>query len=211
MALSFLSQLGGIAQQAGGIYDILRAGKTNKKIMSRLGQITPEEQQAQALYGALMQPNNSLVKSLTDTEMQANTEAMLSQLRAMQLSDRRGLARGRRQTFFDPERADETIDFLVSRGMPAMRQQAEQTARSNIQNAASGYANLANFGRKRLDNQNRFYLGQQAQNEMSGGLGGKISNAAGSIEKLLETIFGGAKKAPSSKFIGPMPYEKGLF
>lgn len=218
MALSFLGSLGStfgkiapVAQGIGGLIDAIQGPRRYNDIYRQAGQPTAGEMQAQALYGALAQPNNSYVRQMSEAEMRANTEALLSQLRSMALTDRRAQLRGQRGTFFNPERADETIDFLVSRGAPAMRTQAEQTARSNIASSAAGLMGNAVLESQRQSNQLNMRLAQEALRAKSGGYAGQIGQLGSGLEDLIRAIGGGAQRRPSSTFVGPMPYQKGLF
>lgn len=197
MALGFLSDLGGavgslapVAKSFGGLLDAIRGGSAQSSLYKQAGKMSPAESQAFSLYGALSQPDNTLVKSLTENEMRANTEALLSQLRAMQLTDRRGMLRGRRSTFFNPERADETVDYLVSRGAPALRQQSEQTARTNIMNQANGLRGIAPIQQARQNTQLEMGRNSAASNILGGGYAGQVGNFTSGIQGLLKALQG---------------------
>jgi hypothetical protein len=99
---------------------------------------TPAEKQAFALYQALSDPNSPLLAQMAQEEEAQGASGLLSTIRAMQNADRRQGALGRQNTFFNPERADEAVDFLTSRGMPGIAQQAKQTAMDRILRSAQG-------------------------------------------------------------------------
>ena len=97
------------------------------------------EQQSAALYAALADPNHPLMQQFTQQAHDANMSNFLASLRGMQNADRRQGALGRASTFFgDPERRDEAMNFMMSRGMPALDAASRQEAISRITQAAQG-------------------------------------------------------------------------
>lgn len=185
----FIQSVIPVAQGIGGIIDMFNNKDSFNDIYRQAGEISPEERLAQSYYMALGQPGNSLVKSLTDEQMRRNTEALLMQIRNMQNMDRRLISRGQRSTFFDPERRDETLNYLITRGAPALRAQAEDTARGNLETSARGLGGFASAGQNRLNNQLQLSK-QQAVSGLSnaGNLSGKIGNIGTSIEDILNAI-----------------------
>jgi len=154
MALSFLGDFGNFAGGAqsggalGGILELLK-GRTAYKYAKQSRDLLVNRQPSQAeiransLYEALLQPNNSLVRSQQEEGTRLGIEGLLTQIREMQNADRRAVARGRRGgTFSDPERRDEFLDYSISRGMPYIQQQALETARTNIGNQARNIQGL---------------------------------------------------------------------
>jgi len=99
---------------------------------------TQAEAESMALYQALLDPDNSLVKRNAAMETQTGVEGLLKTLRAAQMMDQRAGLRGKGATFADPERRDEFIDYAISRGMGGIQQNAMETARGNIANQAAG-------------------------------------------------------------------------
>lgn len=183
-----------VAKGIGGIIDMFNKKDPYKDIYKQAGEISPEERLAQSYFMALADPNNSLVKSLTEEQMRKNTEALLMQLRNMQNMDRRLMARGQRGTYFDPERRDETLNYLLTRGAPALRAQAEETARNNLNSSAKGLAGFADSGQDRLNTQ--FKLAQQravSGLSNSSGLSGQIGQIGTSIQDILKAINGEEK------------------
>ncbi len=85
---------------------------------------------------ALAEPNNSLVKSLTDSNFQNLRSGQQMDINSKVLADRREQAMGRAPVYFDPERAGENINYQISRGTPMLQQQAQQNAINQILQAA---------------------------------------------------------------------------
>lgn len=115
--------------------------KANKSV-SKYNVPTAGENRSNALYEALLDPNNQLLNRLSEQERGGLQQKFLSQLREMQYADRRAQSLGRAPTFFNPERADEALDFLTSRGLPMLDAIASERAQSRITGAASGIAGL---------------------------------------------------------------------
>jgi len=146
MALSFLSGAGDYFGGGGGMTGIaeliksISAGKTAKDALNRTVNQGPTqaEKESYAIYQALQDPNNSLVKQNADMEARTGIEGLLRTLRAAQTMDQRAQSRGRGATFSDPERRDEFIDYAVSRGIGGIQQNAMNTARTNLSNTAAG-------------------------------------------------------------------------
>lgn len=153
MALGFLTgewdTLGGAGSYANaggglsGIAELIKSLSASKTAKSAYNDVvnqgpTDAERQSMALYQALLDPNNSLVKSNADAETKTGVEGLMKTLRAAQLLDQRGQARGRGATFSDPERRDEFGDYILSRGIGGIQSRALDTARNNISNQAAG-------------------------------------------------------------------------
>ena len=157
--LEFLNQLGGAVQQ----YQGYRAGRKAQKYGKMALQMTPDEIRAAQLLAAYSNPeSSSLVKLRTQQEYQQAQEALMSQIREQRLADRRGELRGQRQSFFDPERADQTIDYLISRGAPAMMSQARQNVLANLLSEANNYNAQGNRERDRINRAQEFYTNKAA-------------------------------------------------
>ncbi len=175
MALSFLDAL----SFAGNIYGQRQANKA----VSKYNVPTQAEQQSAQLYAALADPNSSLMQKFTKEEQAMSMSDFLSQLRGMQNADRRQQSMGRSPTFFNPERADEAVSFLTSRGLPRINQMASEAAQNRILRAASGIQS----------NQ-----GPQAQRLQTGMQQG-VSNAAykSQIPQQIANIFNSSPATPN--------------
>lgn len=148
MTLSWLGDIGNYSSGAqsggalGGIIGLLKgrsadklARQSSNLVINR--QPSQAESRANALFEALLQPNNSLVRQQQEEGTRLGIEGLLTQIRQMQNADRRSVARGRRGgTFSDPERRDEFLDYSLSRGLPYIQQQSLESARTNIGNQA---------------------------------------------------------------------------
>jgi hypothetical protein len=128
---------GGIGDLVKLIGEIRGRQKTNTAI-NQTNVPTGAESQANALYQALLDPNNPMLEQLSAPERERNMADFQSQIRAMQLADRRAGAMGRSPTFFNPERADEAVSYLTSRGMPQVNALSRQQAQQRVMQAASG-------------------------------------------------------------------------
>lgn len=144
MALSWLGDIGNYSSGAqsggalGGILELLKGRSANKYAKRNVDlvanrQPSQSETRSNALFEALLQPNNSLVRSQQEEGTRLGIEGLLTQIRQMQNADRRSVARGRRGgTFSDPERRDEFLDYSISRGLPYIQKQALENARNNL-------------------------------------------------------------------------------
>lgn len=112
---------------------------------------TKGEVQANALYQALLDPDSPLVNRLYEEEKSGLLDDFQSQIRTMQNADRRSAAAGRTPTFFNPERADEAISFLTSRGLPQVSALADQQARNRILDSARGFSGMVPAQTNRQD------------------------------------------------------------
>lgn len=210
MVLEFIntaaSGLGGI----GSLLDAFGVGRPKQKYGP-----TPSEARANALFQALLDPNNSLVRQNADINMQKGMQDMLMQLRLMQMQGQRQQARGVRNTFFDPERQDEAFNFLLTRGQPAISAYAREKAIGDIRSTAQSLKGFGGAERARRDamyaNRDRDYSNFKLKGGF-GGLGGKLG---GGLQDLLGVLFGRMTEGdrPSPTTVGPMPgrYSGGIF
>ena len=101
------------------------------------------EQYATQLLSEIARPDSELLERLQAEESEGMLDAFRSGIRSKTLAERRERALGRAPTYFDPERADETISFQLSRAMPQIRNLARQAAIQRIQQAATGVGGYA--------------------------------------------------------------------
>lgn len=179
------SILGGI----GGLFDAFK-GKSKRPVLDL--SLTPAESQANSLYQALLDPNNSLIKDNTQKNLESGVLGFLENINALKRSDQRSLSRGQRGTFFNPERADETVDYLVSRGMPALRDKARQNAISDIKAAAAGFQGQAGAGIDRQNQSNAYRQNLYSIDQAKGGTGGQLGALGSGIESILKLLKPGA-------------------
>ena len=133
--LEFLNTIAPFVQMASGVM----GQRKNDKIIRQSNVATAGETQANELYKALLDPNSPILRGLSDEARKRALEDFQSQIRTMQGADRRSVSMGRTPTFFNPERADEAVSFLTSRGMPQLGALADQHARNRIIEAATGF------------------------------------------------------------------------
>jgi hypothetical protein len=187
MALSFLSDFLGqaapVAKGIGGLLDAFGVGRPKMNYGP-----TASEAQANSLFQALLDPNNSLVRQNTDINMQRGMQDLLMQLKLMQMQGARGQARGIRNTFFNPERADETISYLTSRALPSITQQARTQATNDIRSAAESLKGFGDMEQKRSDamhaNRDRDY----STFKTAGGYGGMADRFGGGLQDLFKVL-----------------------
>jgi hypothetical protein len=192
MALPFLGTLGTVlntaGQVAGPIGTILSAfgiGKSKQK----QAPMSEAERYALSMLQAIGQPNNSLVKQLSDEEFANMHSGVLSDINEKVLADRRERSMGRAPVFFDPERRDENIASQISRGTPMLRQQAQQNAIQRILQAVG-------VGQFAPAQQNRINAGIKAQAAdketllAQGGFGGIAKNISTGLQDILRAING---------------------
>lgn len=187
MALGFLADMAAQAAPiAGGIGSLLSAFGFGKPKIN-YGP-TPSEQQANSLLLALSQPNNSLVQFETEQNMQQGVNDLLMALKQRQMLDARRQGRGLRGTFFSPERADETIDYLTSRSIPALRAQATATAKGNILNRAQVLSGIGQQEAERRTQQQTNQQNQFQQFQTAGGFGGLGQGGLQGISNLFQAL-----------------------
>lgn len=127
---------------------LVQAGATilsavNQRKAAKIAQQpTAAEARSSELYDAILNPDSPTFKRLQDREQQSVAQDFLSQIRAMQLADRREASSGRRGTFFNPERADEAVSYMISRGLPAAQAQARNNVADRLAAVASGQRGL---------------------------------------------------------------------
>lgn len=183
MALDFL---GGFNQVASGIGNLLDAFGVGKPKM-HYGP-TPSEAKASSLFQALLDPNNSLVKQNTDINLQKGMQDFLMQLKQMQMLDARRSNRGMRGTFFNPERADETINYLTTRGMPAIAEKAREKATGDIRNTANDLIRFVPIEQERINTQDERSRTAYASHQARGGYGGIADQFGRGLQDLLRML-----------------------
>lgn len=188
-----LGGLGALAQGIGSILDLFGA----KKPKFNYGP-TPAESQAMSLIMAMNDPNNSLVQHNTQQNLQKGMQDFLMQLKQIQMMNARGQARGQRPFIFSPERADETIDYLTTRGLPAITERARETAKSDIGRQAEALTGIANIEKQRQDQTNATKKSDYALFSGQGGFGGLGGALGNGVQNFLQRIM--APELPTPRF-----------
>lgn len=203
MALSFLGDLAGglssatgdIAPFAQGISSIMElfgssaSDKAYKKAMAL-------QQEPAALYRAITDPNNPMLKRLTTDNTQAGMHALLMQLKQSQMMDSKRTGRNLRGTFFSPERTDETINYLLSRGAPAIEENARTGAINQMLASAGGLSRVNSMTSSAM-------MTQAAGKDAAGGMAGKIGELSKGIQGLIGTIQQPQQQAQPTSAYGP--------
>lgn len=141
------------------------------------------------LLQQLADPNSQLLANLQEKEFGNLYDSFGGDIKRMQMADRRSQVMGRKPTFFAPERRDEQVAYLMSRGAPQLQQQARANALENILSATGvkGFAG-AQAGRA-LEYQKRQAKAMEDfanQQQSAGGLPGRIGTAVEGIEDIMD-------------------------
>jgi hypothetical protein len=195
MALQFLTMA---AQAAPAVMQILGAIKGNSK--PKIQPMPESERYAISMLKALSDPDNSLVEQLSDREFQTLRGAQQSDIRSKVLADRREGSMGRAPVFFDPERADENINYQISRGTPMLKQQSQQNAIQRILQAAG----VGNYAAAESDRMQNYYaaMGENKKGEvMQGGILGRLGQGNDALQQILK-IFQ-SQSGPKQQAYGP--------
>lgn len=147
MGLSFLNDLAPWVDLAGQIFGRNQANKA----VTKNNVATRAEIESNALYRAMLDPNSPQMRALTEQNRAQNLSDFQQQLNQMQMADRRATSLGRAPTFFNPERADESLSYLTSRGLPQLNALAQQQAMSQMGNTAAGIRGTMAAQQGRLD------------------------------------------------------------
>jgi hypothetical protein len=191
MALQFLQMA---AQAAPAVMQILGAFKGSDK--PKIQPMPESERYAISLLKALAEPNNSLLKQIQAEEFRGLRSGVQSDIKSKVLADRRENSMGRAPVFFDPERADENINYQISRGTPLLQQQSQQNAIQRILQAAGvgGYAGAESY------RQQNYYgaLAEQSKGKiLQGGVTGRIGQGTDALQKILDIFSKGMDGRPS--------------
>lgn len=186
---SISSAFGPIGQAIGAantIYSTIKGFSAGKKAQKFAMQQRPgpNEERAAELYNALLDPDNPIIKKLQTQYTQTNTANFLNAIREMQYADRRAQALGRAPTFFNPERADETVNYLVSRAAPKIAGEGLTTAQTLTEKAAGGLKGFT------LPEMVRRESMQEAYNNYAVGQLSGVSTPFAQAGKILEAIQG---------------------
>lgn len=184
MALGFLgdfnpSASGGMnsitpfLQGISSIVDMFRPSASDKAYKQALAL----QQEPAALYRAIMDPDNPMLKRMTTDNTQAGINALLMQLKQQQMMDVRRGGRGLRGTFYNPERADETINYLLTRGAPAIQENARLEAKNTMLGSAQGLNQVNPMTGSMI-------TARGAVQDASGGLSNKLGQLSKGIQQL---------------------------
>jgi hypothetical protein len=157
MGLSAIfGQLGGaansIAPVASGLGQLVNAIRGTKSIDRAFEQSqmpTAAEIEYNTLVDAITNPESARYKSTYDTQYKQGVDAFLRQLQLITQQSNRQLARGQRSSFFAPERADETINYLTTRGLPGVQAQAQEQTKDTLKTLANARVGVIPIQRQR--------------------------------------------------------------
>lgn len=183
MALDFLSGASSFATGIGGLLNAFGIGKPKMNYGP-----TPSERQANSLFQALLDPNNSLVKQNTDINMQKGMQDMLMQLKLFQMQNARGQARGLQPALFSPERSDETLNYLLTRGQPAIAEKARNQATGDIRSTANSLMSFVPDERAQIVARNNNSMTNASNLQAQGGYGGMVNRFGGGLQDLLKIL-----------------------
>lgn len=189
------------AQAAPAVMQILGAFKGSSK--PKIQPMPESERYAISMLKALADPNNSLVEQLADKEFQTLRGAQQSDIKSKVLADRRERSMGRAPVFFDPERADENVNYQISRGTPMLKQQSQQNAIQRIMDAAG----VGKYSGAESDRMQNYYaaMGENKKGDiLQGGIMGRLGQGNDALQQILK-IFQQSQTAgpPRPQSYGP--------
>lgn len=205
MALDFLNDISSAIGPIGQILSAIRGGGDRNSVD---GPLPPSEAErySTSLLKALADPNNSLVKQMTEEERRGGMAALERSIQAKVLADRREQSMGRSPVFFDPERADENINYQLTRGAGGV----EDQARTNAMNRILAAAGVGNFARNQDTKAQNYQaaLGARAEGQLASGNTGvqsRLQTGLDGLQKIIQ-LFGNRQpqaQFPNSTSYGP--------
>ena len=213
MALGFLTNVeniaGTIGQIAGPIGQIISAVRGPEDVPQVQPTPTPAaETEAIRLLRALADPGNTRIQQLQREEFEQLANALSQGLRGQVLAGRREESLGRRRPFFDPERQDEALAFQLSRGLPALQQQARSNVIDRIL-AAAGQGEFAPGQAQRIRGDIAAQAARQAEiatrEQQAGGTFERFQRGLGGLSQILEAITRATGRVPTSEQLLDFP------
>jgi hypothetical protein len=195
------NQVAPVAQGLGGLLNAFRGNRGADKAFSQSQLPTAAEQEVSILIDALSNPESARYKATYDTQYKQGVDAFLRQLQMINQASNRQMSRGLRPTFFNPERADETINYLTTRGLPNVASQAQESSRRNLATLADAQAGLIPMQKQRQASAYDYAQRTEA-NRQANPLGG-----FGDILRLLQGFGGKSDEQKVNDFIktNPLP------
>lgn len=181
MALEFLNTLLPMLNSASTIYNAIKQPQQIQKSQQLYNKVNQQaiNPQPTAAEQMLLNPNDPRVQAMQQAEMQNAQGSFLGALRDVQTADQRDSAMGR-STYFDPERRDEGISFLMQRAQPALQQQSSANVYSRIQQALQ-----PQIARQQSSaNASQAYAAQNINDAQSGKMYNPIQNYANMLTAL---------------------------
>ena len=191
---NFLSTIGQIAGPAQSIFGAIKGYRDEKRLRKDILNQGPTEQEKflNFLYGELAKPDSAYINRLTEQERTRMAGDLSKAINEQVLANRRERALGRAAPFFDPERADETQSYILSRAGGEMETRARGNVIENLLTSAKGLSPLADIEAQRrkdkLNARTEFFGLDRSQGDplqrlfSEGGLGNSIQELLGAIK-----------------------------
>lgn len=170
-----------MANNLGQLVNAIRGTRSMDKAFAAYQQPTAAEQEYATLIDAISNPESARYKSMYGTQYNRGVDEFLKQLQLITQQSNRQLARGQRSAFFDPERMDERINYLTTRGLPGIQSEAEKQAKSTLATLADAQAGLMPVQRQRKQDAFTFAQSKGVQ---------QASNPLGAFGSVLRALQG---------------------
>jgi hypothetical protein len=209
---NFLNTIGQIAGPAQNIFGAVKGYRDEKRLRKGILNQGPTEQEKflNFLYGELAKPDSAYINRLTEQERTRMAGDLSKAINEQVLANRRERSLGRAAPFFDPERADETQSYILSRAGGEMGTQARGNVIENLLASAKGMAPLADAEaqrrREKLNARTEFFgVDRLLGNPLQRFLG--ENNLGDSIQSLLGAIQGNKAYFPPGRAGTYGPYQ----
>lgn len=210
MALGFLTDIAGTVEELSGPVGQIVGAIRGPRDVPQVEPLAapPAETEAMRLLAALADPGNERIAQLRQEEFQQLAQALSQGIRGQVLADRRERSLGRAGAFFDPERQDEALSLQLSRGLPALQQQAQSNVLDRIL-AAVQQGNFAPGQQQRIlgDTAARGARQQEiaSREQESGGAFGRFERGLGGLTQILEALNRPSRTPPTSEDLLDFP------
>lgn len=175
----------GLLQAGAGAYSGITGFLNQRRAEKQLSRPLPAEQRVAEIAAILRDPDTSpLFKAQLAAEFESLMQPVQQNITMQRLADRRAMLRGQRPGFFNPERADENIDYLTSRGSQNIMSQARANVLRRLMDSAAEYRGVGEGERSRLQGyatsqSNRTQMGLDLFKKAAGELGSQYGYTGG--------------------------------
>jgi hypothetical protein len=207
----FLGTIGALAGPAQNIFGAVKGYREEKRLRKDILNQGPTEQEKflNYLYGEIAKPDSAYINHLTEQEKTRMAGDLAKAINEQVLANRREMALGRAAPFFDPERADETQSYILSRAGAQMGTQARGNVIENLLSSARGLSGLSNVEaqrrRDKLNARTELFGLDRSEGTATQRLFNE-NNLGGNIQALLGAIKGNRAYFPPDKMGTYGPY-----
>lgn len=139
------------------------------------------------LLKAMLNPDDTIMKNLTAGENQQLNSSTQQQLSNLLSANRRAQLMGR-QTYFNPERQDESISQFLSKSADSNYNTARSNALKRIMDAAGGYSSSASGYGGMVANQQNAQNVNNAKRSTMFGMGANALQPGGSLSNIFQML-----------------------